>query len=106
MYSREEIELIQGYLLRLNSKLMFQLPLRSPLHAQDSGIQLRTGLASNSKRVRAASVCPHIWECNLLSGALLEKQALVGIEEEHGKGTVEKAAVNVGHEVAYFSPIG
>jgi hypothetical protein len=30
----------------------------------------------------------------------LQKQALVGIEEENGEGTVEETAVDVGHQMA------
>jgi hypothetical protein len=101
VYSREELELVQGYLLRLNSQLMLEFPLRSPLHAHNSGIQLRASLSSDSEGMRAASICPHIRECYLLGGALLKEQALVGIEEENGEGTVKKAPVNVGHEMAY-----
>ena len=97
---REELELVDGHLLRLDAQLVVQFPLRGALHAQHSGVQLRAGLARHTQRVRAASVRPHVREGDLFGGALLQKQALVGIEEENGEGAVEETAVDVGHQMA------
>lgn len=48
----------------------------------------------------AAGVGPHVGEGDLLGGALLKEQFVLIVEEEDGKGTVEEALVDVGHEMA------
>lgn len=98
--SGEEFKLVQGHLLGLDAQLVAQLPLRRALHSNNGGIQLGASLSRNPKRVGAAGVGPHVGEGNLLGGALLQQQALVGVEEEDGKGTVKKTLVDVGHQVA------
>ena len=96
----EELEFLQRYLLRLDSQLVVQFPLRRALHPQDSRIQLSTSLTRNSKRVGAASVGPHIGEGDLLGGALLQQETVVGVEQEDRECTVEETLVDVGHQVA------
>lgn len=97
MDSGEELELVKRNLLGLDSQFVVQLPLRGPLHPQNGSIQLRPSLPRNSQRVRAAGVRPHIRESDLLRRALLEEQPFAGIEQEDGKGAVEKASVDIGH---------
>lgn len=50
--------------------------------------------------MRAASVCPHVRECDLLGGALLEEESVLGVEEENGESAVEESLVDVLHQVA------
>jgi len=99
--SGEELKLVQGHLLGLDAQLVIQLPLRSTLYTQNGRIKLRTGLTGDSKRVRAAGVGPHVGEGDLLAGALLQKEALVGVEQKNGEGTVQETLFNVGHQVAW-----
>lgn len=99
--SGEKLELVQWHLLGLDAQLVVQFPLRSALHTQDCSVQFRTSLSGNSQRVGAAGIGPHVGEGDLLGGALLQEQTLVGIEQENGKGTVKETLVNVGHQVAY-----
>jgi hypothetical protein len=47
--------------------------------------------------VRAAGIRPHVWESDLLGGALLQEEAFLRVEEEDGEGAVEEAAVYVCH---------
>lgn len=98
--SGEELKLVQRHLLRLDTQLMVQFPLRSTLHTNDSSVQLRASLSGDSQRVRAAGIGPHVGEGNFFGGALLQEQALVGIEQEYGKRTVEETFVDVCHQVA------
>lgn len=100
MDSGEEFKLVQGHLLGLDAQLVVQLPLRCTLHPKNGGVQLGASLSRDPKRVGAAGVRPHVGEGDLLGGALLQQQALVGVEEEDRKGTVKKALVDVGHQVA------
>lgn len=101
MNTSEELELVQRHLLGLNSQLVIQLPLSGALHALDCGIQLSTGLTGDTQGVRAAGVGPHVGESDLLGGALLEQEAVVGIEQEDGECAVQETLINVGHQVAY-----
>lgn len=105
VYPGQELELVERHLLRLDAQLVVQLALRGPLDAHDRGIELRTRLPGHAQRVRAAGVGPHVSEGDLLGGALLEQQTLVGVEEEDGEGTVQEAFVDVGHEVTCTSRI-
>lgn len=95
--SGEELEFIQGHLLGLDAQLVVQLALRGALHTQDCSVQFRPSLARDAQGVRAAGVGPHVGEGDFLGGTLLKQQALVGIEQEDGEGTVEKALINVCH---------
>lgn len=99
-YPGEEFELLERDLLRLDPQLVVQLPLSRPLDAQDGSIQLSTSLPWDSQRVRAAGVGPLIGEGNLLGSALLEEKAVVGVEEEDGKGAVEESSADVVHYMA------
>lgn len=96
----EELELVQRHLLWLDTQLVFQLALRRALHTQHGRIELRARLSGDAQGVGAAGVRPHVGEGDLLGRTLLKQQALVRVEEENGEGTVEEAAINVGHQVA------
>lgn len=48
----------------------------------------------------AASIGPHVGECNLLSRTLLEKQFILGVEEEDGEGAVQKSLLDIGQKMA------
>mgnify|MGYP007054562521 CR=1 FL=1 len=103
VYPGQEVELVQRHLLRLDAQLVVQLALRGPLDAQDRGVELRAGLPRDTQRVRTAGVGPQVRESDLLGGALLEQQTLVGVEEEDGEGAVQETLVDVGHQVACIS---
>lgn len=101
MNSSEELEVLNGHLLGLDTEFVVQLPLRSMLHAQDSSIKFRSSFAGNTQWVGAAGVGPHVREGNFLAGALLEQKAFAGIEQEDREGAMEKTFVNVRHKMAY-----
>jgi hypothetical protein len=101
----EELELLDWHLLRLDTQLVVQLPLRRAFHALNCRIELGTGLAGDAQGVGAAGIGPHIGEGDLLSGALLEQKAVLRVKEENGKGTVKETLVNVGHQMACTSTI-
>lgn len=103
MDPREILKLVQRHLLGLDAQLLFQLALRSSLHAQHGGVQLGAGLAGDAQGVRAAGIRPHVGEGDFLGGALLEQQAVVGVEQEDGEGAVQQAFVDVGHQVAWMT---
>ncbi len=88
MYSRQEAELLQRNLRRLNIELLIQLSSRRPSHTLDSLGKLRPGLARYTQRVRAARVRPHIRERDLFRSPLLQQQPIVGVEEENREGAV------------------
>jgi hypothetical protein len=71
MYSRKELEVIDGHLRRRDTELMVQLTHCRSTHALYGSIKADTGLTGYSERVRAACVCPHVRKCNLLGRALL-----------------------------------
>jgi len=48
----------------------------------------------------AASVGPHVRESDLLSRTLLEKQFILGVEEEDGEGAMQKSLLDIGQEMA------
>lgn len=98
--SGEELELLDWYLFGLNSELVVQFPLRSTFHAHDSGVKFSASLSGDSQGVGAAGVGPHVREGDLLAGALLEQEALVGIEQENGKGAMKESLIDVGHQMA------
>jgi hypothetical protein len=69
-------------------------------------LALLDNLALNVKRVRAASVGPHVGEGDLLRGTLLDQETTVGrAEEEDGEGAVQETLVDRGHEVACESAV-
>jgi len=105
VYPGKKLKLLQRYLLRLDSQLLIQLPLRGALDAHDCRIQIGAGLSWYTEWVGAASICPHIWECDLFGCSLLEKELVLGVEKENGKGTVKKTLVNVLHQMAYVRSV-
>ena len=48
----------------------------------------------------ADCVGPHVGVGDFFVGALLEEEAVLGVEEEDGEGAVEKAEFDVIHSVA------
>lgn len=100
--SCQEVEVFKGDLVLVDAKLVFQLALSGTLCSSNGVDQVCAGLGGNAQRVRAAGVGPHVWEGNLLSGALLKEQLVLVVEEEDGKGTVQESLVDVGHQVAYM----
>ena len=96
----QKFEVLNRDLSSFDSKFMVQFALGSPLDARDGLIQLNTSLAGYSKWMRTACVCPHVWECDLFRCALLEKQFVLGVEEEDRECAVEETFVDVGHEMA------
>lgn len=101
MDSCEELEVFERDLSRLDSKLMLQFALSSPLHTCHRLLQLNTSLARNAQGMRAACIRPHIRKGDLFGRTLLEEELILGIEEEDGEGAVEETFVDVGHEVAW-----
>lgn len=102
MDSGQEVEILKGHLLLLDTELVLQLALSGTLRSGNGVDQVCASLGGNAQRVRAAGVGPHIGEGDLLSGALLEEQLVLVVEEEDGKGTVQEPLVDVGHQVAYM----
>jgi hypothetical protein len=96
----QEVEVLEGNLLLLDTQFVFKLALGSSLDTSDGVLKSRTSLGRDMKRVRAASVGPHIGEGNLLGSALLEEKFVFVVKEENGEGTVKEALVDVGHEMA------
>jgi hypothetical protein len=96
----QEVELVQRDLVCLDSKLLVEFALSSTLDAHDSGFQGRAGLGGNTKRVRAAGVGPHVGEGDLLRGSLLQKKAVLVVEEEDGESAVQETLLDVLHQVA------
>lgn len=101
MDSGQEVEILKGDLLLLDAELVLQLALGSTLRSSDGVDQVCASLGGYAQRVRATCVGPHVGESDLLSGALLEEQLVLVVEEEDGKGTVQESLVDVGHQVAY-----
>lgn len=60
VYPCEKRELLQRNLLRLDAKLLVQLPLCCSLHALYRCLQAIACLARDTEWVRTAGVCPHI----------------------------------------------
>ena len=52
------------------------------------------------EHVRTAGVGPHVGESDLFRGALLEQEAVFGVEQEDGECAVQKTLINVAHQVA------
>lgn len=96
----QEAEVLQRHLLLLDAELVVQLALGGVLDAQDGVREVRARLVGHVQGVRAARVCPHVGEGDLLGGALLEEELVLVVEEEDGEGAVEEPLVDVGHKVA------
>ncbi|KAI6769309.1 hypothetical protein HG531_010413 [Fusarium graminearum] len=97
----QEVKVLEGDLLLLDTQFMLKLALGSSLDTRDRVLESGTSLGRDVKRVRAASVGPHVGEGDLLGGALLEEELVLVVKEEDGEGTVKEALVNVGHEMAW-----
>lgn len=96
----QEVEVVEGHLLLLDTELMIQLAPRRILDATDGVGQVGSRFGRHVQRVGAARVGPHVGEGNLFRRALLQKQLVLVVEEEDGEGSVEEALVDVGHKVA------
>jgi len=96
----EEVEVLNRKLVRLDSKLVIQLPYSGTLNTLNSGVERGTRLSWYAQRMGAACVGPHIRKGNLLRGALLEEKSVFRIEEEDGKGAVQQTLVDVLHQMA------
>lgn len=96
MYPREVLELIHRRLLTRDTQLVFELARRSYAHTELVLLDLL--LFKVIERVRAARVCPHVGERDLLARALLEQQLPIArSEHECGERAVQKALVDVLH---------
>lgn len=98
--SGEEMEILKGNLLLLDTQLVLKLALSSSLDTGDRVFKGSASLGRDVERMGAASVCPHIGEGDLFGCALLKEELVLVIEEENGKGAVEEALIDVGHEMA------
>lgn len=101
MNPRQELEVLDRDLLRLDAEFVVQLALSGTLSTHDGIGQVGTSLAGDTQRVRAAGVGPHIGEGDLLGSALLEEELVLVVEEEDGECAVEETLVDVGHEMAW-----
>jgi len=100
VYPCEEVELLNGHLFRVDTKLLLQLALRRALHTFDRQGQGGASLGRDAQRVGAACVGPEVRERDLLSRSLLQEQAILGVEKEDGECAVQEAFVDVLHKVA------
>jgi hypothetical protein len=96
----QEVEVLEGNLLLLDTQFMLKLALGSSLDTSDRVLKSRTSLGRDVKRVGAASIGPHVGEGDLLGGALLKEELVFVVEEEDGEGAMKEALVDVGHEMA------
>ena len=69
------------------------------LHALYSSCQCRPGLTWDAQRMGTTRVRPHVWKGNFLTRPLLKEKFILRVEEKDGEGAVEKAVVDVVHEV-------
>jgi hypothetical protein len=99
VYPRQKLEVVDGHLGGLDAKLLVELADRRTSHALNRLLQSCASLSGNAQRVRAARVCPHVRECDLLGRSLLEEESVLGVEEEDGEGAVEESVVDVCHEM-------
>lgn len=100
MDAGQEVEVLYGDLLLLNSQLVVQFPLGSSLGPRDRIGQVGARLGGDAERVRAASVGPHIGEGDLLGSPLLQQQLVLIVKEEDGEGAVKEPLVDVLHQMA------
>lgn len=98
--SGEEMEILKGNLLLLDTQLVLKLALSSSLDTGDRVFKGSASLGRDVERMGAASVCPHIGKGDLFGCALLKEELVLVVEEENGKGAVEEALIDVGHEMA------
>jgi len=97
VYPRKELEIVNRHLFRLDAQLVVQLAHCGATHALNRCLESNASLSRYAERMRAACICPHIWESDLLGRALLEKKTVLGVEEEDGEGAVEQSSVDVFH---------
>ena len=100
VYPGEEAEVIDGHLRRLDAELLVQLALRRAAHSLYRLLQTRASLSRDTQRMRAASVCPHVGESDLLGCALLQEQSVLGVEKEDREGAVQQSLIDVFHQMA------
>ena len=67
----EEVELVYGDLVCLDSELLVEFTLSSTLDTHDSGFEGRAGLGRDTQRVGAAGVGPEVGEGDFLRCSLL-----------------------------------
>jgi hypothetical protein len=100
VYLCEILHFINGCLILWNSQLVFELATSGDFHA--ALLLFNLLLVEIVKRMRTARVRPHVREGNLLSCPLLEEElATRRIEDEGGEGAMEKALVNILHQMAW-----
>lgn len=98
--SGEEMEVLKGNLLLLDTQLVLKLTLSSSLDTGDRVFKGSTSLGRDVEGMGAASVGPHVGEGDLFGCALLEEELVLVVEEEDGKRAVKEALIDVGHEMA------
>ena len=96
----QEMEVFKGNLFLLNAQLVVQLAPRRILDACNGVGEVGAGFRRYAEGVRAAGIGPHVREGDLLRRTLLQKKPILVIKEEDGEGSVEKALVDVGHQMA------
>ena len=97
MDAGQETEFLDGDFVGFDAEFLVELADRGALGTLDGGVEVVAGFGGHAEWVRAAGVGPHVREGDFLRGALLEEEAVLGVEEEGGEGAVEEAAVNVFH---------
>ena len=97
----QEVEFLYGDLLLHDAELVLELSLGGALGALDGVGQVGARLAGDVQGVGAAGVGPQVGEGDLLGCALLQKQAVLVVEQEDREGPVKEALVDVGHQMAY-----
>lgn len=100
VYPCQELEVIDGDLRGLDAELLIKLADRRTSDTLNRLLQGGSSLPRNAQWVRATSVRPHIRECDLLGGALLKEESVLGVEKEDGESAVEESLVDVLHQVA------
>lgn len=100
VYTGEEMKIFDWHLCCLDTELMIKLALGGSLDSHNRFRKLSTTFSWNTKRVGAAGVGPHVWECDLFCGPLLKEKFILGIKEEDGECAMEETFVDVGHQVA------
>lgn len=106
MDSSQELELLNWHLLILDSQFLLQLSPGRPLNTKYGIRQLRASLPRYSEWMGAASISPHPRKGNLFVCSLLQQKTTLLIEKEDAEGSVEKALVDVGHQMAELLAAG
>ena len=101
VYLCKILHIINGGLILRNSQLVFELATSGDLHTMLLLFDLL--LFKIVKRVRATRAGPHVWESDLLSCPLSEKElAALGMEHEGGERSMEKTFINILHQMAWY----